>query len=403
MTSLGQRLGALRSELGIEDEPFCIALRGGDLPLTSYVGWLRSVATIIGALEETLAACADARVSRAHASVESRLPPLRRDVAHFDDELVPATRALAPTIALSEAVRRWGQVAPQRLLGAFHAAHVMGSPAMTQATVRCYGLDDEGAAFLASHDEAAPAAIAEVLETCSADEVLAGARSFFEQMREVARPLHPLEDTDYVAALALNDEAGHYLVTSDPREMLAAIDAGVKTWEEFPYYPSRYGARGRKFTRSDSAWLVTLVEMEPDIATRQLRWIAGLLASRGMPTLLLERHLLALHEALVRAVPERAERYERLRELAEALGRRRQMLLDPREFDALAASFERETPIANLGPVIVAAMQDDRLGYAHALDSVYGWLVDEERFDHDLGQAVRRLVVRTREALGEEE
>src|SRR4051812_28593243 len=59
-------------------------------------------------------------------------------------------------------------------------------------------------------------------------------------------------------AAALNPEAGHHAVTTDPRELRAALRAGEQTQRRFGYYEQRYGERGRAFTRSDSAWIVTV-------------------------------------------------------------------------------------------------------------------------------------------------
>ena len=121
---------------------------------------------------------------------------------------------------------------------------------------------------------------------------------------------------------AINFEAGTHDVTTDPRELVAAVDAGVRTWNVYPYFEARYGGRGRRFTRSDSAWLVTLASAEIDAARRQIKWLASLLAARGMPSLLFEEHLFHLREALVEAVPERAEVYGRLAELVRSSGPR---------------------------------------------------------------------------------
>src|SRR4051812_16513914 len=103
------------------------------------------------------------------------------------------------------------------------------------------------------------------------------------------------------AVAALNPEAGNHAVTTDPRELGAAIRVGERTRERFVYYERRYGERGRRFTHSDSAWIVTLAGNPPAVVERQLRWLGSLLAARGMPRWLLEVHLEGLHAQLVTA------------------------------------------------------------------------------------------------------
>ena len=80
---------------------------------------------------------------------------------------------------------------------------------------------------------------------------------------------------------ALNPEAGRHAITDDPREVRAALRAGVRSWEACPYYERRYGRRGRRFTRSDSAWLVTLAGLPQTTVDRQIGWLARLLAAQA--------------------------------------------------------------------------------------------------------------------------
>lgn len=56
----------------------------------------------------------------------------------------------------------------------------------------------------------------------------------------------------------LNPEAGRHEVTMDGRELEAVRRASDRSWSEFPYYDARFGERGRRFSLSDGAWIVTL-------------------------------------------------------------------------------------------------------------------------------------------------
>src|ERR1700759_3135283 len=92
------------------------------------------------------------------------------------------------------------------------------------------------------------------------------------------------------SASTVNAEAGAHPISSDPVERLAAVAATRRSWKEFPYYPRRYGERGWRFSLSDSGWIQTLCDAGPGEALAQIKWLGGLLAARGMPCLLLERH-----------------------------------------------------------------------------------------------------------------
>ncbi len=56
----------------------------------------------------------------------------------------------------------------------------------------------------------------------------------------------------------INVEAGNHAMPQDLREIELALRAGKVAWDKYPYLEHRYGERGRRFTDSDSCWLVTL-------------------------------------------------------------------------------------------------------------------------------------------------
>ena len=65
-----------------------------------------------------------------------------------------------------------------------------------------------------------------------------------------------LSDKYHVAAI--NFEAGDHAMPQNPLEIDLALRAAKVAWEKYPYLAHRYGERGRRFTDSDSCWLVTL-------------------------------------------------------------------------------------------------------------------------------------------------
>ena len=84
--------------------------------------------------------------------------------------------------------------------------------------------------------------------------------------------------------------------------------AAKVAWEKYPYLEYRYGERGRRFTDSDSCWLVTLTRAPRQVAvTKALEWLRTVLASRGIPTVILEFHLDAILRAVRVEFPEQRD------------------------------------------------------------------------------------------------
>src|ERR1700755_2420664 len=106
-----------------------------------------------------------------------------------------------------------------------------------------------------------------------------------------------------------NPEAGDHAVSTDPLEKAAAEAAVRASWREFPYYARRYGERGWRFSLSDTGWIETLCHLNISEARAQAAWLGRLLATRGMPTYMLERHLVLLHGELLRVAQDREARY----------------------------------------------------------------------------------------------
>jgi hypothetical protein len=220
-------------------------------------------------------------------------------------------------------------------------------------------------------------------------------------------PPHPLR----TVATAVNPEAGTHTVTADPRELAAVERAGERSWSAWPYFARRYGERGRRFTRSDSAWIATLAELPAEAVSTQVRWLAGLLAARGMPRLLLEEHLLVLHQELVAAAPDRGDAYAVLQRGAEMLRAERQQHLSDPTLLMLEAAFHRwvppEPPTNELraGLLIGAAVADERAGLPRAVDSLLEWLADPTLFGQPWRTAVDSVLRQARgapRAAGEE-
>ena len=110
----------------------------------------------------------------------------------------------------------------------------------------------------------------------------------------------------------LNSEAGFTPYPNDQKEIDASINAGKRVLEYFPYILNRYGERGKKFTNSDTAYLVTITNGDQNYVNEELDWLGKLLSNRGMPRYLLEIHLQFLFDELVKVNPAKRAQYQKL-------------------------------------------------------------------------------------------
>lgn len=204
-------------------------------------------------------------------------------------------------------------------------------------------------------------------------------------------------------ASRINPEAGSHVVSLDPVEREAAAAATARSWRAYPYYPQRFGKRGWNFSLSDSGWLQTLVDLSPAEAREQSRWLASVLSARGMPSLLLEHHLGWLHQELCARKPGSDARYARLLDCRDDLRSVRlpqiaddaQRSLVSMFDDAVASVPER---VDHFGILLVAAVADERAGYAGAVDSLLEWAADPRRFGEAWRDAVHATVAAARAA-----
>lgn len=222
------------------------------------------------------------------------------------------------------------------------------------------------------------------LEAAEQEALVRAAVESFSQVRTLLDGLHPPRAHPHT--WWLNREAGGHPITLDFEELRAALRAAEASWEEFPYYAWRYGERGRQFSWSDSAWLVTLGGQDEAHVWRHLSWLGGLLANRGMPRLMLERHLGVLHQALIHAKPARRQAYYVLGLAAERMAQERRRLLDDQELRMFGEEFDaRVGPewsqrLRGAGELLAAAVADEFRGLAQAVPSLASWMSEPARF-----------------------
>ena len=206
---------------------------------------------------------------------------------------------------------------------------------------------------------------------------------------------------DTAIAATINPFAGMHPVTASPLEVEAARRAAEISIRETPYYVERFCERGRLFGASDGGWLITLCHADTDFARRQVTWLGRVLASRGMPRWLLQRHLEILHGELSRVEPE----HPGCRVLPDAAALLRtlqhQHLPEP-DARALASTFDLRADAAwaarlpGMGRILASAVADEAGGISNAVVSVTEWAADPARFPDRWVSAVEATVAEAR-------
>ena len=400
----------------VEALPFLTALLAVELPLVSYVGFLRAMAVVHEALESAVGEVSEGPVREVWNDDMRREVLIRRDLQFFEDRNLPHLPAPAlAALVLAGQIRLAAAANPVSLLGYLYVLHgsTLGGQVLRAPAARAFELQDgRGLAYLSGHEKATRAQwklFAERMnnaleEPALQEPVVEAAREAFEGVEHLIRQLHPIREQRLPDLTGiLNREAGTHPITTNVREVEAALRAGERTWLAFPYYELRFGARGKRFTRSDSAWVVTLTDHPQGVVDRHVRWLGVLLAARGMPQLLLELHLEVLHTELIHAVPEKREVYGKLLSAAHMLGEMRRTHVNDKVMQRLASAFDAQVGaewserLRGSGRLLVAAVADEKSGITNAVTSLESWMVEPTRFPDTWIRAVRTTIRKARD------
>ena len=138
---------------------------------------------------------------------------------------------------------------------------------------------------------------------------------------------------------------------------------------------------------------------------KQISWLAGVLAARGMPSVLLQRHLEILADELTLARPEKASDYDLLREAGQYLAATVEERLPADAWNESAKGFAArvglpEDPAAyQAAEIMISAVIDEENGLENAVDSLLEWLACDKRFSSAWNSAAHDFVRRVRASL----
>ncbi len=416
MSRLKQNSQPLHARL--EKQPFFQALSDGSLPLAAYINQLRAFATAFGTLEHETANISTPAIGAVLDIGESRFQHLLRDLSCFGDQLTPdVIAAKLHADAMAAQIRRLGNEDPLALLGYVYALQgtMLGNRVHLADVQRILGRErPDGTAFYAGFGEKTDDYWAEFVSLMNslsaaeeaAERILCAAREAFRFLEEIHAALFPYPAADQTAytATSLNPEAGNHAVPADLREITAALAAGQLCRAEFPYFDARFGERGKRYTDSDVAWLATLPQLSAPLVIAQAAWLGGVLASRGMPRITLERQLYHLQTELSKAVGEKKNEYNKLCDAVSWLQAERLKQIPEDKFADLCAAFvagtenELDGAMARTGSLLVSAVCDEKAGISAAVASLEAWLADPERFDAAWITAVHETIASARSA-----
>lgn len=173
----------------------------------------------------------------------------------------------------------------------------------------------------------------------------------------------------------------------DERAIKAALLASKRAWAEFPYYENRYGQRGKRFSDSDTCWLVTLTALDQASLQGQVDWLCRVLATRGMPSIMMETTLRYLYEELEKEISGESAAHEKLLAAAETLKEARESYIPEEAFKAMAQKFDDALDTGqakawkNTGSLVVSVVVDEKNGIDGAVSAMADWLTDDSQFD----------------------
>ena len=395
----------------IEELPYFKALSDHRLPLECYVNQLRALAVIYGVLENEILSSDDKRVLAIWENGLKKLPLLEEDLGFFEPRVVSdVSTAIEAALAVTGRIRLRRIENPVTLLGYLYVfeGSTLGNSMHRPDISATYQLDAlNGCRYYASYQDQVQSHWDRFSEKMNRtfedfslhDQIVESAREAFSGLEAVYGALYPLDAKDKTFhATRINPEAGNHPIPDDEREIQAALKASHRGWSEFPYYEKRYGDRGKRFSDSDTCWLVTLTRLDSESMQKQIEWLSRVLSTRGMPLIMLEYMLKFLHEELVKAVPAKKATYDKLFKASEMLRELRVQIMPEKEFEALSREFDQAVgselaeEFNNTGKLLVSSVIDEKSGIIGAVAALQGWFMDSDRFPENWIETVNSTI-----------
>lgn len=389
----------------LESLPYAVAVLDGTVSLAAYGGFLRAVAVMHEGLERVLSTTSEPLLLSLRQVTSPHSPALARDLESLGEDRFRVDPPALLAELFNQRLRWFARRDPLALAGVLYVLEGSLLGGVVQASRLRHRAEFAGGGleYLCGNGRNAAAAFQAFVERLNAtltdaaavESAVRGATATFETFEKLFSSLMSEITLRKPGIALLNPEAGTHVIPADLREIAAALRAGEETWQRYAYYGARYGERGLRFTRSDSAWLATLARYDGDQTVHEVIWLGRVLAHRGMPRFLLEEHLGVLHAELCRSLPDACAAYGSLQRAQEYLRAERDARIEPSEFARLASELEADIPpdlrgvLRGSGVLPVAAVIDGACGLKGAAPSLAGWLADPQRFPQRWVERVR--------------
>ncbi len=376
----------------IEKLPFFESLTGHVLPRQSAVSYLRGMAVIHATVETSLRRAAGSTFGPWQQDC-ARLDDLQSTLANADVAGLPdISRAVDAAIDLADRILL-DAGDPVALLGHLYVLEgsQLGGQLLRRHFATALGLDVDQVQYFTSDRRQLQkrwSRFRRQLDAFELDEpdlecMLGAARACFDGIAQLARGCFPYEDSELGRRItAINPEAGRHAIPQTEKEITRALRCARIAWQRFPYLDARYGERGRRFTLSDSCWLVSLYDLDEPFVIKSLFWLRRVLSNRGLPTVILKTHLEVIDRDIADEDSGRAGRSTGFRATVSRFRAERDAILQPQARRALTEKYETsfaQCPGLNVpgaAEVLIAAAIDTALGIESARDQALSWMRD---------------------------
>ena len=163
--------------------------------------------------------------------------------------------------------------------------------------------------------------------------------------------------------------------------------------------------RGDMDCAENNSLVVTLCDLDEKLIVDQIHWLGRILASRGMPQVLLSTHLENLVEELNNVHSDKKDRYHKLLTASNKLNATLNHSIEKSIREKIILEFEISIGeewnhrLKNMGEIIVSAIVDEKLGIKNALSSVETWATDEKPIPTNLDSFSSTINFRRKKSL----
>ncbi|HQU74846.1 MAG TPA: hypothetical protein PKV71_17555 [Calditrichia bacterium] len=179
-----------------------------------------------------------------------------------------------------------------------------------------------------------------------------------------------------------------------------------RTWESFPSVGYAFGFGAEESLGEDSFYLISLADHPLEVVFEKALWYASVRSNRGLPGIVLEKHLNHLYEELLKNSPQKSNRNRKLLNAESYLADLRLQVIPENTRDFLTREFYREVgeDLRNKWPqagnILVSAVADEFQGNRNSVLSCVEWLGQSRLFPGKWVNGVLHLIKRSREAAG---